>query len=309
MYNVTIMVNRRRLRINSASSKKAGFTMVELLVVISIIALFASIAMANLNKSRDKARVATGSSFDAQLYHLLGNDAIVSYDFNEGGTANAIDNSGNGRTGNNVGSIPRSSATRTGKGYSVLFADNDNQYFETALLAPIPFPNGLTMSAWIKLSTDPSKQAMASLWGDTAGDKNIMSFSINSDNRLKVEARDPVSNVQNLFFSLPLVEINDWAHIAFTFKNTGTPTCQMYINGRPVQFLDAASQTTCAALTPIPITKMYAGATDDTIDDFDNNRAGSLLDDIRIYGATFLATDIRELYFAGLSDHKSIAQK
>ena len=64
--------------------KKRGFTLVELLVVISIISFLSSIVLASLNTAREKGRLGAAMQFSAQLQHQQGKMGYWS--FNNGNT-------------------------------------------------------------------------------------------------------------------------------------------------------------------------------------------------------------------------------
>ena len=70
--------------LNQNKSKLNGFTLVELLVVISIIGLLSSIVLVSFSNSRDKARLAKSQQFDAQISHALGAYAVGIWRFEEG---------------------------------------------------------------------------------------------------------------------------------------------------------------------------------------------------------------------------------
>lgn len=74
---------------------KGGFTLIELMVVISIIGMMSSIVFASLNSARDKGVIAAGQSFSRSLYTARGADALVYLNFDEG-TGIAKDTSGFG---------------------------------------------------------------------------------------------------------------------------------------------------------------------------------------------------------------------
>lgn len=61
-----------------------GFTLVELLLVISIIGLLSSIVLASLNDAREKARIAKILQFDANIQHGIGDKTMTDISFNDG---------------------------------------------------------------------------------------------------------------------------------------------------------------------------------------------------------------------------------
>ena len=76
-------------------NQSGGFTLVELLVVISIISLLVSVVLTSVNSAREKARIAAGKQFYSSLDHALGASAIGSWSFESGGGLTAYDASGN----------------------------------------------------------------------------------------------------------------------------------------------------------------------------------------------------------------------
>ncbi|HEY4479739.1 MAG TPA: LamG-like jellyroll fold domain-containing protein [Candidatus Paceibacterota bacterium] len=269
---------------------KKGFTLIELLVVVAITSLLASIILANLNQLRNKARIAAGNTLDAQFYHTMANEAYVLWDFNES-SGDAVDFSGNNYSGSFVGSVARSSDTKSGSGSSILFNGLSGAYVQSPLISPaIPFPNGITISAWVKLSNGTNDHAIALVEGSSGA---LISLSV-TGSTLKVE-----EETSNNFYSLPSVDSGNWMHIAYAYKNSGPQKCAMYVNGREVPITGG----TCG-FSPGSINRFYAGRSEDQ-----ETRVGSRIDDVRIYADTLLAQDIRDLYLARAASYSSLSLK
>ena len=63
--------------------KQKAFTLLELLVVITIIGILASIVVGSMSGSTDSATIAKGKAYAQQVHALLGHEAILDLSFNE----------------------------------------------------------------------------------------------------------------------------------------------------------------------------------------------------------------------------------
>jgi prepilin-type N-terminal cleavage/methylation domain-containing protein len=119
---------------------RRAFTLVELLVVISIIGLLSTIAIVSLNGSRDKARIASGKSFEQSINQKLG-DRLEGEWFLDSVTGGvATDTSGNGRTGTAV------NATLVPGVFGNAYSFSATGYVD---VGPISINPDITVSAWI----------------------------------------------------------------------------------------------------------------------------------------------------------------
>ncbi|MFA5638829.1 MAG: prepilin-type N-terminal cleavage/methylation domain-containing protein [Anaerovoracaceae bacterium] len=130
---------------------RASFTLVELLVVVAVLALLASIVFSNLTGAREQAKISNALSFQSQIQSLLGSDLIGRWSFNEGTGTVAYDSSGYGNNGvlknfNFSDSSGWSNDTPSPGGYSLKF-DGSNDYVDCGNVGNY---QEITLSAWIK---------------------------------------------------------------------------------------------------------------------------------------------------------------
>jgi len=75
--------------------KQKGFTLIEILVVVTIIGLLSTMLFVGLGSAKEKARTAQILSWSGSVSHILGSEAIASWNFNEGSNNMIYDVSGN----------------------------------------------------------------------------------------------------------------------------------------------------------------------------------------------------------------------
>ena len=130
--------------------RSKAFTLIELLVVIAIVGLLTAIAIVSYSTTRDKAKIASGLSFEQSLHNSLGNALAVGYDFDEGSGSVIID-SGGSNNATIVGSPTWSTDTfGSGSKYSMNFTGTDHIVPSGGLgLAATNF----TIALWIKTTS------------------------------------------------------------------------------------------------------------------------------------------------------------
>src|SRR5690606_6867206 len=109
-------------RKNSTTRHTHGFTLIEVLVVVSILGLVASVALANLQSAKEKAEIAAGQQFHSSVQRAIGVDTLARWDFDETAGTETLDSSRNNLAGTIVGAIHTPNGMT---GSALLFDGND----------------------------------------------------------------------------------------------------------------------------------------------------------------------------------------
>ncbi len=145
---------------------KAGFTLVEILVVLAIVSLLASIVVSSTNAAREKARINAGLYFATNLDHVIGDQAGGMWNFDDCSGSSVSDRSGNNNSGTLTGAV-WSTDTPTSIGCSLLFdgvSANINVPYASSLNT-----NVYSFSLWAKPTSSADGYILSSRYvGDTA---------------------------------------------------------------------------------------------------------------------------------------------
>ncbi|MFA6158081.1 MAG: LamG-like jellyroll fold domain-containing protein [Candidatus Paceibacterota bacterium] len=258
---------------------RKGFTLVELLVVISIISLLASTVLSTLSGVRDKARVAAGREFNAIVYHTIGDMAVGVWSFDECSGTAVSDTSSLGNNGT-VGSTLWSSDTPTGSGCSLSFSTS---YVSvgTSNMPNIESPK--TFSVWIKYNGVPGGSTINLFAG---GSNSIqMGFSGGTAFRVWKYGGSALVSLPSLFSS------GVWHQVVYTYDGTNHI---LYLDGA-----EKARSTSVSGQSGQTVSASLGGSVYD-------NLIG-MLDDARVYSSTISAQEVGRLYADGLSAHRPMA--
>jgi prepilin-type N-terminal cleavage/methylation domain-containing protein len=276
---------------------KKGFTVIELLVVVSIIGLISSVALANLQAARTNAKVAAGKQFHATLQRSLGVETIGRWEFDEGAGNIARDTSGNGIDGTIVGATYVES--EIGTGYALSFDGND---YITGEGFPTTDTENLTLAAWIKPSNIASENTLFQV-GDggcelyktsVVGGKVTISSQadlvsaddIIEDGELGQEGSESGTDTTDD----RIVSNNEFQHVGFVYNDN---TVDIYINGTKEDTISYAAGT-CDSET------WTIGSEAST--SFGNGFSG-VIDSVQAFGTTLTQSEISTLYQKGLDTY------
>jgi prepilin-type N-terminal cleavage/methylation domain-containing protein len=163
------------------SSFQKSFTLLELLVVITIIGILSSIVIVSMSGSTDSASIAKGKSYTQQVHALLGHEAVLDLNFNENayGTCPDGKDTCDASGYNNNGTIYNDGAVYVSSlvdGYA-LSLNGASDYINLGNPASLKIAGNLTFSAWLKPTTvAPTYQGILPDLGSGAVDRNFQPY-------------------------------------------------------------------------------------------------------------------------------------
>jgi prepilin-type N-terminal cleavage/methylation domain-containing protein len=271
-------------------SSNRAFTLLELLVVITIIGILSSIVIVSMSGSTDSATIAKGKAYAQQIHALLGHEAVLDLNFNE----------------NNYNTCPDGSDVCDASGYNnngTISQDEDGAAF---VLSPIdgyalsfdgvddyvPFPSldylpSLTVSAWFKLPVYPPVASQAIIGGGPLASYLYIHANGSLMYWIATEPRRGGYFTQSL---IGIVSANTWHHVVFIIDLALLPSNNVtaYIDGTSLgtnykyDFPDVNAFSHIGAYGVV--TAPWLGE----------------IDEVRIYAAALPTTEIQKHYVQGL---------
>jgi prepilin-type N-terminal cleavage/methylation domain-containing protein len=266
-----------------------GFTLVELLVVITVIGLLSSIIFAITRGADEQGRIAKGLYFSQHLHNSLGSYAAGIWSFDEGTGTVANDISGWGNNGTLVNSptwrcaTTDPSYTPSGQGCSLEF-DGIDDYINCGTSTAFAMRGGNhTLEAWVyPTAIDNTYNYIVSIGNDETGKQS--GIGIKDASQLFLSAySSPIVNTDYLIPGL-----NQWYHIVMSYDGN-TDVASFYVNGMWVENESITLDTT--------VGKCRIGV---HLGDGSFFKKG-LIDEVRIYATDLTAAQIQSQYYAGLN--------
>ena len=257
----------------------------ELLVVIAIIGLLASIILVSYKGSTDKARLAKTLSWAGSISHLLGDQAVGVWTFDNITGNTVIDDSGM----DNNGTISGATVVDGVVGKALSF-DGVNDY--------VAIPNSsdfnvqiLTIFAWVKFFDDSSSFIFEK--GNVNTQYSLFSHGTDIVFRTKPigESYDTLSTSKDIAG----ITNNQWHFIVGTYDGV---VKKLYVDGALILSRNWAKT-------------IETNPNGSSIGRFGGTSSGyyftGLIDDVRIFSEALPQARIRQLYVDGLATHQNLA--
>jgi len=277
----------------------AGFTIIELLVAISIIGLLSSIVLVNLNlpERRRQAQIAKSLEFSQTIQNAIGSEAVGIWSFDEGIGNIVHDTSGYGNNGTLSGSsIPSftedtpQKVIGTGSGKRAL-SFNGAGYVDCGNGASLNITTSpITIEAWVKANDFGGADARDIVSKEISQTGYTLRLTGGTGNRAQIYFFGVTG-----FQSNALLSTGVWYHLVGTYDKTYV---RLYINGNLDKSVAATGDINSSSVS------VKIGA----FGNLNFRFFDGLIDEVRIYSQALSANEIQQHYVEGLKNHP-LAQK
>lgn len=271
-----------------------AFTLIELLVVISIISLLSSIVYSSLTSAREKARIAAGLQFSANLYHSTGDVNVGAWNFQEGSGTTVRDSSGSNYNGTITGASYSWSTDNPRSGGSLTLDNGTSVDLSsyTGLSNPASYggqsTGASTVEAWIKISSYTSGSTILN------GMAGLYYWQVSSENSGKLRAMARRSSANYWPVSNGAVQVDRWTHVALVLR--AGVGYEYYIDGKLDKKITTADDPNVSDLLVYSYGNLpNIGA---IIVGYPNSYFKGNIALVRVYGRAMGIAEVRNHYFA-----------
>ena len=253
-------------------SSNRAFTLLELLVVITIIGILSSIVIVSMSGSTDSATIAKGKAYAQQVHALLGANAVGVWNFDEGTGTIVKDISGYGNSGTIHGASWISSDI---EGYALSFNGEDS-YVDCGNDSVFDITDEVTIEGWVKFSSGAGS-SLQKIIGKIGG---AYQFGVNSGNQMTTWWNGSWRVSSEILWS-----DNQWYHLVMAVESG---TMRFYRNGEYI------SNVTDVGSAIVSTDNVEIGKTLST------GFVDGIIDEVRIYSEALPSTEIQKHYVQGL---------
>ncbi len=256
-----------------------GFTLLELLVVISIIGILSSVVLISYKGQTEKARLANTMQYAKSIHSELGAYAVGGWSFDNIIGNTVLDDSGNGSNGTIYGAIQVDGVI--GKALSFDGVDDYVRINDSLSLSIVG--KGLTISAWVKTGATKSHAILHK--------NGHYSLFLSND---KITYADSITWSYGTIGYYGSVKQGQWTHILVTFDGSSLKFYQDAVlvgeKSRPGSLVDNSNALDIGN---------YTG---------NNYYFNGLIDDAHIYKEALTQAQIQQHYAEGLKTHQNLVQ-
>ncbi len=265
-----------------------GFTLVELLVVMSIIGMLASVVLVAVQGARQKGQFAAAQTFAENLKSTMYLDRVAFFDFND-------------NTYNNQGSFSGSLNTLPNPAFTIV---NDTSLHNSGYQLSIPSGSAgdnisntaignavsslnYSFSLWMKPVTNPPYNNAKIIGVDSTGNALISNIIFPTG---QIDFLIPSGSHLTKPYAF---NANTWYAIAATVQNNGGGTCTaaVYVNGK----LIGSASLSCSSVANVNVLTLDGDACCSTFP--------AVIDDVGFYSRGLLSSDVKEIYALGATKH------
>lgn len=252
-----------------------GFTIIELLIVIAIIGVLASVVIVALSAARERGRIAAGIHQESNLRETYGADSLGLWTFEEGAGATVNNLSG---AGDNSGTITGATWISSGPRNRPALAFSGADFVS---VGNVQTSMNTTIAAWVQTNAN-TEQPIFSNRGPGGGTGSIY-FGLQGSNFFIYN----MGSLDPRMLSNKSIADNKWHFVVWVSNGQ---TSKMFIDGE----LDSTMPKETYAVGTNP---GYIGYDPNTGEYFVGNIAG-----VALYSQALTFSQIRKLYAEGLAE-------